>query len=106
MTGILGLLNQTVTLATKASYGADGRPAFNSGNDIKVRFEAMAKRVLMPDGTIKMTDAFMMAPSDVTISTDDKVTYSGITYKVIEVFAVPGASGSTEHQEIGLVKWP
>lgn len=103
---LLGLLNQTVTIASQSSYGADGRPAFSAGTSVRARVEPKTKRVLMPDGTILTTDAFMIVGPDTTIVTDDKVTYSSVDYKVIEIFPVPGETGSTHHIEVGLKRWP
>jgi hypothetical protein len=101
-----GLLNQTVILATKATYGHDGRPTFGAGADVQARLEPMQKRYLTAEGTILTLDAVMMIGASVAINADDKVTYNSINYKVVDVFAVPGQDGATHHKEVNLMLWP
>jgi len=103
---IKGLLNQTITLYNLGSYDADGEPSYSTGSDIDCRFEAKTKRVLLPDGQVLTIDAFVIVGPDESVSTDDKVTYGSNDYKVVDIFEVPGASGSTNHKELRLVKWP
>ena len=103
---LTGLLNQMVTLTSKASYGNDGRPTFGAPASIFARIEPEAKRALLPDGTVMRTDAFMMVASDTTIVTDDKITWDSVDYKVMEVFKVPGETGSVHHKEVKLMLWP
>lgn len=100
-----GLLNQTLTLYTRSARGGDGRPTFNAGTSIKARLQPKTKRKLMPNGDVLTIDGMAFVGSDVTINSDDKITFGGVTYRVLEVYPVPGANGSTHHKEVNLVKW-
>lgn len=103
---LAGLLNQTISLYNRSSYGFDGRAAYGSASDVKGRLESKVKRILMPDGTTMQVDAFLMLKPDVTIANDDKIVYDSVAYRVIDIFKVPGGSGQTHHLEVRLTKWP
>jgi len=103
---ILGLLNQTVTISPQSSRGADGETVFGDAVSVKSRFEAVTKRILLPDSQVLTIDAFVVVGPTITVSTGDKVTYDSNDYKVVDVFEVPGGSGSVEQKELRLVKWP
>lgn len=103
---IKGLLNQTITLYNRGSYGADGEPSYSSGTSTDCRFEAKTKRILLPNGDVLTVDAFVIVGPSVSVNTDDKVTYGSTDYKVVDIFEAPGGEGDTHHQELRLVKWP
>ena len=103
--GISGLLNQTATLYNRSSYGADGREAFGTGSTVRIRMQPKGKRMLMPDGSIYTIDAIAFVRPDEVLSTDDKIVYNNVTYKVVDIYLVPGRNGITNHQELKLIKW-
>lgn len=103
---IKSLLNQSLTKYIKTGYSADGRVSFSASSTIKARIEPKQKRVLQPDGSILVSDAVAMVLPDVSINTDDKLSYNGVDYKVIDIFEVPGETGDTHHKELKLQKWP
>jgi len=102
---VSGLLNQTGTLYNRSTYGADGREAFGAGSTVRLRMQPKAKRLLMPDGSVYTIDAIAYIGPSVVLSTDDKLVYNNITYKILDIYLVPGRNGQTNHQELRLVKW-
>lgn len=102
---IAGLMNQSVTLYNRSGRGGDGRPTFGSGNTISARLQPKTKRKLMANGDVLTIDAMAFIAADVTIASDDKITAGGVTYRVVEVYPVPGGNGATHHKEVNLVKW-
>lgn len=103
---INNLLNQTITRYSGGSYGADGKPTYGTGSSILCRFENKTKRILLPNGQMLTIDAFAVVNPDTTFTTDDRVTYNLIDYKVVDVFQAIDDLGNTHHQELRLVKWP
>lgn len=59
----------------------------------------------MANGDVLTIDAMAFIAADVTIASDDKITAGGVTYRVVEVYPVPGGNGATHHKEVNLVKW-
>lgn len=102
---IAGLMNQTLTLYNRSGRGGDGRPSFGAGTSINARLQPKTKRKLLGNGDVLTIDAMAFVPADTTIASDDKVTAGGITYRVVEVYPVPGGNGATHHKEVNLVKW-
>lgn len=103
---IKSLLNQSVTIYNRSGYGADGEFTYSTGTSVDSRFEAKTKRVLLPNGDILAIDAFVIVGPDVTVNTNDKITYGSDDYRVVDIFAVPDDTGDTHHKELGLAKWP
>lgn len=101
-----GLLNQSVSWYSRGSYGADGRPAYSTATTIRARLEARAKRVLLPNGTVVNIDALLIVAPSHTITSDDKISFDSVDYRVLDIFKVPGGDGTVHHQEIKLAKWP
>lgn len=102
---ITGLLNQTLTLYNRSGRGGDGRPTFGAGTSISARLQPKTKRKPLGNGDVLIIDAMAYVGPDVTINSDDKITAGGVTYRVLEVYPVPGANGATHHKEVNLVKW-
>lgn len=102
---ITGLLNQTITIQAKSGYGANGRETVGASVSVKGRVQLKAKRVLLPNGSTVTIDGVAYVPSTTTVDTDYKVTYLGVSYKVVARYAVPDQMGSTHHIKLELVKW-
>ena len=100
------LLNQEVTLYTKSGYGADGKPSHSTETTIDSRFEKITKRILLPNGQLLTIAAVVMVGSDVSINTDDKITYNSIDYKVVDIEIAVDDLGQTSHKELRVIKWP
>lgn len=107
---LTGLLNQTITIYPITGYSDDGRESVSAGVSAKARFQATSKRNLQPkfiDGksTVVEVNAIAYVPADTVVEEDYKVSYSGVDYKVVTKYAVPGANGVTDHIKLELQKW-
>ena len=102
---LAGLLNQTITLYSKSSYNEEGREVVGSGSSIKARVQITTKRKLLPNGSIVLIDAIAYVLADTTVSTDDKVSYDSVNYKVYGKYAAVGENGSVDHYKLELTKW-
>ena len=103
--GLIGLLNQTLTIYAKSSYNSEGREVVGSGNTVKARFQQTTKRKLMPNGSLLTIDAIAYVAGDTSINTDDKVSFGGVNYKVFGKYAAVDGPGNTQHIKLELVKW-
>ena len=102
---LIGLLNQTITIYAKSSYGADGREIVGAGVSVQSRFQATTKRKLLPNGSLLTIDAIVYVLSTITVNTDDKVSYNGSDYKVYGKYAAIDGAGQTNHFKLELIKW-
>lgn len=102
---INGLLNQTITLASKSGYDKYGRETVATGASIKARFQKTTKQKLAPNGALVTIDAIVYVPSDTTVVVDDKITYGGVDYKVYGIYAAVDGSGGTHHLKLEVIKW-
>lgn len=100
-----GLLNQSLTVYNKSSYGADGREVVGSGSTVKARVQPITKRKLLPNGSVINIDAIAYVNNDATIATDDRVAYNSQQYKVLSTYPVPDGTGDTHHIKLELIKW-
>lgn len=102
---LLGLLNQTITIASKSSYNNEGREVVGAGTSVKCRFQQTTKRRLLPNGSLQTIDGIVYVPGDTSVNTDDKVTFNSVTYKVFSKYAAVDGSGNTDHYKLELIKW-
>jgi hypothetical protein len=99
------LLQQTITIYSKTSYGSDGRPAVGTGTEVSARFQPKQVRKPLPNGDVLVVDAIAYVPADTTIATDAKVTYDSVTYRVLNVYKTPDGKGNTKFIRLELAKW-
>ena len=103
--GLLGLLNQKITLYAKSSYNSEGREVVGAGSSIKCRFQRTTKRSLLPNGSLQTIDAIVYVPPGTTIATDDKVSFSSVDYKVFGKYDAVDGQGDINHIKLELIKW-
>lgn len=99
------LMRQTATHYAKTSYDGYGNQVLSSGSDIECRFQPKTKRKLLDNGDVVTIVATCYVPKSTTISSGDKVTYSGANYQVLDVYPTPNGEGQTEFIRVDLVKW-
>jgi hypothetical protein len=102
---ILGLLNQTITLASKSGYNRYGREVVTAGASIQARFQKQVKQRLLPNGSLITIEAIVYVPANTTVATDDKITYGGVDYKVYGIYTAVDRSGDTNHLKLEVTKW-
>lgn len=102
---IEGLMNQSLTLYPKTGYGGDGREISGSSTTVQCRAQMKTKRVLLPDGSTVTIDGVLYVPASTVVDTDYKAVLSGVNYKVLAKYPVPGGDGQTHHIKLEVVKW-
>lgn len=100
-----GMLNQAITIYTRTGYTADGREEFGDGESISARVEVTSKRRLLPDGSLITIEAICYVAPSVVVTTDDKISYNGVDYKVYGVYVARDGSGNAHHAKLELTKW-
>lgn len=102
---LAGLLNQSVTLYSKASYNAEGREVMGSGVSVSARAQETTKRKLLPNGSQIEISLILYVEPSTTVSTDDKVTYNGNNYKVFSKYNAVDEFGAVNHIKLECIKW-
>lgn len=102
---IRGLLNQTITIASKSGYNAYGRETVGTPTTVDARFQKQTKQKLLPNGSLITIEAICYVPSDTTVAVDDKVTHAGVNYKVYGIYGAVDGAGDTNHIKLELTKW-
>ena len=100
-----GLLNQTLELKAVSSKDRYGRENYGTASTIECRFQKSNKVVLQSNGETQAIDAIIFVNNDCSVNVDDKVTYSGDDYKVINKNSVVGRTGAVHHIELEVIKW-
>jgi hypothetical protein len=105
-----GLMNQTMVIYNRTSYGADGREVYDVGTTVRCRFQQKTKNVFSPkglpnNGGLLTINGVAYVPATTTVSIDDKVTFSSENYKVYSKYSVPGRNGQTAYVKLELLKW-
>jgi hypothetical protein len=68
------LLNQSVTIATRATVGNGGLNTYNSATTYAARVEPSRKKVLTPDGRELVSSAKVFLSASVVVNTTDRIT--------------------------------
>lgn len=103
--GLLGLLNQSLSVYSKSSYSADGREVVGSATTVLARFQAKTKNIMSPNGAVITIVAVAYVGPSAVIEVEDKVVYSGSNYKVYSKYPVPDGSGNINHFKLELTRW-
>ena len=83
---ISGYLNTSgVTRAPVSGNDGDGQPTWSSAVAIKCRFEAKYRRIATGSGDSIISAARIFVEPDQAATINDKIAYSGKTYRVIQV---------------------
>lgn len=102
---ITSLLNQTITIYPKTGVNKYGRETNDAGTTKRARVQFTSKAKLMPNGETQLIDAIVYIDGSVSVSVDDKVTFSGVNYRVVGRRAAVLGSGATHHYKLELQKW-
>lgn len=102
---LLGLLNQTIVVYPKSSYSAQGREVVGGGTNVLARVQAKHRNIMTALGAILTIEAVVYVAPSASINTEDKVTFSGQTYKVYSKYPVVDGQGETNHYKLELIRW-
>ena len=101
----MGLMSQTVTIARRSSRDRYGKSTFGAAVSSPARFELSEKRRLLPNGDLVIIAGRVFLPADVSVDTDDRLTYDSVNYRVFSVDTIAGGSGKTHHLELDVTRW-
>lgn len=102
---VLSLLNQTIVVYPKSSYSAQGREIVGGATNVRARVQAKNKNVMTPTGAILTIEAVVYILPTASVNVEDKVTYSGQTYKVYSKYPAVDGQGETNHYKLELIRW-
>lgn len=100
-----GLLNQTITIASKTGYNEYGREVVGSSNTVHARFQKTNKQRLLPNGSLITILAICYVPAGTVVVIDDKITFDSENYKVYGIYTPVDGAGTTNHLKLELTKW-
>ncbi len=95
-----GLLNQSGTIAAKGDPNKYGKTSFGSNVTVLMRFEKKKRTIMKVDKTVEPIDGIVFVGSGTTVGVGDKLIYSGITYRVMDVEDVVLGNGQVHHKEL------
>lgn len=87
------LNNQGVTLASVSSHTVDGSPSWSSAVPLRCRYEAKRRRLSGPNGDPVTSMGRLFVSASQVASLNDKVTYNGESYRVIQIDEEMGFNG-------------
>lgn len=102
---LAGLLNQTITIYNRTSFDEYGRATLSSGTDVVGRFERHQKVKLLADGKVNNIEAICYIPAGTTVAINDKISYDGTYYKVMDRIDATDGAGKTHHIKLELIRW-
>lgn len=102
---IKGLLNQTITVATKTGNDKFGRKVVGTTTSYKCRFQKDTSQQLLPNGQLVTILAKVYVADDAVVDIEDKVTFEGVDYKVYGKYQAVDKLGTTHHYRLELIKW-
>lgn len=97
-----GLMNQTITIASKSGYDAYGRVTTSTETTIKARVQQTTKQKFLANGDVILISAIAYVPSDTTVEIDDAVTVGSREYSVYGKYEAVDGGGRINHIRLEL----
>lgn len=99
------LLNQTISIYNKTGLDVTGREVTSAATSVKANFQRSNKNIMLPNGTVVQIEALIFVKPSVTVNNGDRVSYSGVDYKVVGKHHRIGRTGAVHHLELDVIKW-
>lgn len=99
------LLNQSVVFTPRSGFDSYGRATDGIAQTLACRFENKTRTRQLPNDQIVELVAKAWINGDPGIVTDDKITVSGIDYRVHSVDGQIDGAGNVHHTTLELAKW-
>lgn len=99
------LLRQATTLHNRTGFDGFGKEQFGSGSTVAGRVQVVSKPRLGPNDTQYVIAAIIYYPASTTVNEGDKITYSGVTYRVHGITLSVDGIGNTAFKKIECTKW-
>lgn len=102
---IAHLFKQTITIYPKSGYDKFGKPTNSTSATVSARVQKTTRQRLLPNNSLVLILAIVYVPATTVVNVDDKVTYSGIDYKVFSKSEAIDGMGAVNHIKLELQKW-
>lgn len=100
-----GLLNQTITLSSHTSYDEYGSTQFGTAVSYNARVQLKREEIKLENDQVVELLGRVFLPATATIAINDKLSFNGIDYKVVNIEPKIVGNGSTHHLEVDITKW-
>lgn len=101
----IGLLNQTITLRRKSGYDGYGRESMGSATTYRCRFQQTNRTILLATGDSIILDGYIDVLGTCPVQNNDRITYNGEDYRVINRKEAIGRNGNLHHITLGVKLW-
>lgn len=102
---IQNLLQQQATIYPKSGYNKYGRDQSGAGTTYYCRFQNTTKTILMPDQQVVLLVGVFYFNGSVSINTEDRITYQGVSYKAFSVNGGIDGRGTQRLIKVQVTKW-
>lgn len=102
---VQSLLQQSATIYPKSGYNKFGRDQSGSGVTVKCRFQNTTKTKLMPNQQVIILDGIMYFDGSVSINTEDRIVFGGVSYKAFSVNGSINGRGTQKITKVEVQKW-
>jgi hypothetical protein len=99
------LLKQTCTISTAGAQDRFGKNAHSAPVTYACRFQKTNRIMQLPNGEQAPVDGLVWLAKADTVVIDDKLTFGGIDYRVMEISPMIDRTGATRHFELMVRKW-
>lgn len=103
--GVLHLLQQSATIYPKSGLNKFGRDTSGSGVPVKCRFQNSTKTRLLPTQEVVMLVGIFYFEGSVTINTEDRIVFGGLSYKAFSVNGSIDGRGTQKLIKVEVTKW-
>lgn len=104
MSGILQLLNQTVSIEPKSTPNSYGESTYGAAATHRCRLQRVYRMFRNAEGEAQVSQTVLYLPPTSTPSIDDRATVEGTTYHVTEVARHVDGNGRLHHWRVILGK--
>lgn len=98
-----GLMNQTITIASKSGFDGYGRVTTSTGATIKARVQQTTKQKFLANGDVILITALAYVPADTTVEINDVITVGDREYSVYGKYEAVDGGGRINHIRLELI---
>lgn len=102
---IQNFLQQTAVIYPKSGRNKFGRDASGSGTSTKCRFQNKTKLIVLANQQPVQLVGIFYFDGAVTINTEDRITYNGVSYKVFSINGNIDGHGIQRMIKVEVEKW-
>jgi hypothetical protein len=96
------MLTEEIAIEAYSGETGAGGPAYADAVTVAAHVEPRRRLIVLTDKRSARSEMFAIIAPGATVTPESRITYSGRTYRVLDVFPVPAPGGGTHHIEIAL----